>query len=72
MFKQCTGKRLVEHLNKLRLDSATRQLRESEMRIIDIALENGFDSLRSFNRIFASEMGTNPSKYRRRQTSLRA
>ena len=44
---------------------AGRKLRESSANIIEIAFSVGFESLRTFNRIFPKFMGTTPEKYRR-------
>ncbi len=56
-----------EFINMYRLDAALVMLTETDKDIIDIALESGFQSVRSFNDYFVSHVGTTPSKYRRTQ-----
>ena len=38
---------------------------ETDDNVINIAFNVGFESLRTFNRIFPKYMGTTPEKYRR-------
>lgn len=64
-FKAATGKYLKQYVNQLRLDHAYRLLLETRDKIIDIAYESGFESLRTFNRVFFHAMGDTPSIYRK-------
>lgn len=47
-----------------RLHRAKRLLRESELRITDIAFQSGFGSIRRFNAAFAALYGRPPSSFR--------
>jgi two-component system, response regulator YesN len=68
-FKAATGKSLKQYINQLRLDHAYRLLFETQDKIIDIAYEAGFESLRTFNRVFSNAMGDTPSNYRKHYRS---
>lgn len=52
------------YLSHVRLGYALQLMRTSSAPLIDICLEAGFSSLRSFNRAFVEIMGMTPSEYR--------
>ncbi len=64
-FRAYTGKKVQDYINELRVKSAAVSLRETDRKIIDIAFDSGFESLRTFNRAFRSVMGTSPVLYRK-------
>ncbi len=64
LFKQYTGKKVQEYLNELRIKYAANMLTSSNKKIIDIAMESGFETLRTFNRDFIKQMNISPSEYR--------
>ena len=64
IFKQYTGAKLNDYINTLRIDDARERLTGSNSKIIDIALETGFESLATFNRVFKQITGKTPSQYR--------
>lgn len=64
-FKTYTGKKLGDYIYELRIAEAARRLREEDTNIIDIAFDVGFESLRTFQRIFPKHMGKTPDQYRR-------
>ncbi|MBN2159882.1 MAG: helix-turn-helix transcriptional regulator [Spirochaetes bacterium] len=65
LFKTCTSQKLGDYIYELRTTEAAKQLIETDNTIIDIAFSVGFESLRTFNRIFPKFMGMTPEKYRR-------
>ncbi len=67
MFKTHTGKNIRDYLNDLRIKYTVDQLMDTDKKIIDIAFDAGFESLRTFNRIFFRTMGDTPSKYREKE-----
>lgn len=67
MFKSLTGKKISEYINTLRIEEACRLLKEREDKIIDIAFEVGFESLRTFNKWFAKRHGKSPSEYKKQE-----
>ncbi len=64
LFKSRTGKTIQEYVNETRVAEAARRLAESDERMIDIAMDAGFESLRSFYRLFYRVMGATPAEYR--------
>lgn len=64
-FKRVTGRNVSVFLMELRLDFAGQLLRETTLRISDIAAESGFATLSSFNRRFRTRQGCTPRDYRR-------
>ena len=64
LIKKSTGCTLNEHLHNLRVAKARRLLRDSTMSISEIALESGFLSIRTFNRVFSEKSGMSPRDWR--------
>ena len=64
LLKKSTGYTLNEHLHNLRVSKARRLLRDSAMSISEIALESGFLSIRTFNRVFSEKSGMSPRDWR--------
>ena len=54
-----------QYLNEIRLNYATSLLENTDRRITDIYLEAGFESQRTFNRVFRQKYGRTPSEYRK-------
>jgi AraC-like DNA-binding protein len=65
IFKKDTGIKLSDYINNLRIKEAVRQLKNKETKIIDIAFDVGFESLRNFNKVFYHIEGKTPSEYRK-------
>jgi len=59
-----TGSTATQLLHYLRISRARWLLRYSTEPISDIALSSGFASLRTFNRVFVSVIGTSPREFR--------
>ncbi|MBN1621461.1 MAG: helix-turn-helix domain-containing protein, partial [Endomicrobiales bacterium] len=68
IFKTSTGKSFKEYLNEMRVKSTLDKLAYSDEKIIDIAFDAGFESLRTFYRIFYRYMGETPSSYREKKS----
>lgn len=64
-FKKYTGLKLGDYIYELRINEAARRLREEDTNIIDIAFDVGFESVRTFNRIFPKFLNTTPNNYRK-------
>ncbi|MBB6734857.1 helix-turn-helix transcriptional regulator [Cohnella zeiphila] len=62
-FKQVTGKNFIDYLTELRTDKAKELLRETELRINDVAESVGYQHS-YFNRIFKKMEGMTPTRYR--------
>lgn len=63
-FNRVAGKRLDAYINDLRIMKAKSELAESEKTVLEISMESGFSSLRSFNRIFRESEGISPVEFR--------
>ena len=63
-FKEATGENFVRYVARSRYENATTLLRESDLRISEIAFAVGFQSLSQFNRVFKKFAGKSPSEYR--------
>lgn len=60
-----SGQTFTEYLNRCRIEKACRLLRETDMSVLDIALESGYESISYFIRVFRSQEGCTPLKYRK-------
>ncbi|MEX1056587.1 MAG: AraC family transcriptional regulator [Natronospirillum sp.] len=63
-FKKNAGIGFSDYLNKLRIARACTLLRESELKIIAVCQECGYNNLSNFNRQFMREKGMTPTEYR--------
>ncbi len=61
LFGETVGTPFKQHLNILRINEADRMLSGSSLSITEIALHCGFNSLRTFNRVYRSIRGRAPS-----------
>ena len=53
----------VSYLNMLRVEHAAEQLKNTSYKVTDIALQCGFDNVRTFNRVFKEVTGSTPSAF---------
>ena len=65
IFKALTNETLKTYIRSRRLANALDKLREPDIRIIDIAIEAGFESQESFTRAFKKVYGMPPNSYRK-------
>lgn len=63
-FKSHTGENFLEYVHRLRFEFAASLLIASDMTIGDIAIESGFESFRTFSRVFQDICRSTPSEYR--------
>jgi len=63
-FSAITGTTPHQYILRARLRRAAVRLRIEDTRILDIALDSGFEDLSNFNRAFRTEFGTSPRRYR--------
>lgn len=65
LFSKFSGTGFKAYLNRVRIDNAEYMLKNSKEPIIDICFKCGFNSVRTFNRIFKSVKGYTPSDSRK-------
>jgi AraC-like DNA-binding protein/predicted transcriptional regulator YdeE len=64
-FREHTGMTLREYIRMRKVSQAVLDLRNTDMRILDIAVKYGFSSQEAFTRSFIKAFGLTPSTYRR-------
>lgn len=65
LFKSVTGMTVFEHLNRFRINQASRILRSSDQPINQVAEQCGFRSASFFSRKFTEHYGMSPSIYQK-------
>ncbi len=69
LFKQYTGFTFCDYVNYCRLRAAEELLAQPDSSITEIALQSGFPSISTFNRLFKQHKGCSPSEYRAKNNS---
>lgn len=66
VFRAQTGETVMQHVRRLRLERAARTLRTTvaPARLLEVALEAGYESHEAFTRAFQSRFGVAPSTWR--------
>ena len=64
MFRQHTGETFTRHLSRRRVDMATELLAGTRLPVTQVALQCGFNSIATFNRVFREVKGCTPTQYR--------
>jgi AraC family transcriptional regulator len=72
MFSFLSGIGLSEYIRRRRLTLAALDLKDTNLRIIDVAVKYGYDSADAFSRAFHSMHGILPSEARSENTQLKA
>lgn len=70
MFKALTGESLIDYVHSRKLTASIDELIDTGMRIIDIAMDYGFDHEQSYIRAFRKKFGYTPQKVRSDQISI--
>lgn len=65
MIKQLTGMNFTDYVHELRIEMACSLLASSRMSILDVAVESGYSSFKTFSRVFLRKKGITPSAYRK-------
>ena len=66
LFRESTGMSIGRFINMMRIYKAQSLLLTTDLKIIDVALDSGFQSLGNFYKTFQQQVGENPSQYRSR------
>ncbi|RKN78286.1 AraC family transcriptional regulator [Paenibacillus ginsengarvi] len=64
MFREKTGRSFLVYVHQLRINSAASMLIMTDRTIMDIAFDTGFESPRTFYRVFKEIKGQSPKEYR--------
>ena len=65
IFKAMVGENVMEHVTRLKIERAAKQLSQSDSAIIDIAFDTGYTSQAAFTRAFRRRFQTTPKEYRK-------
>ena len=69
-FKKHVGKTITEYINDVRINHATQKLLQTDDKIIDIAIQCGYENVGYFLKRFRKEKGLTPSAFRETQKSI--
>ncbi|MDF7799320.1 helix-turn-helix transcriptional regulator [Pontiellaceae bacterium B1224] len=72
VFQKLTGSTPMEYLFRIRMEHAKTLLRETDIKIIDIAFECGYGTSQYFANTFKQATGATPSEYRKHISGLSA
>lgn len=72
IFQKLTGSTPMEYLFRIRMEHAKTLLRETDIKIIDIAFECGYGTSQYFANTFKQATGATPSEYRKHISGLSA
>lgn len=64
MFRQHTGETFTQYLSRRRVDMAMELLASTRLPVTQVALQCGFNSIATFNRVFREVKGCTPTQYR--------
>ncbi|HEX7712721.1 MAG TPA: response regulator [Bacillota bacterium] len=64
LFKESTGSTVIEYLNKIRIRAAKKLLKETQLKIYEIAEQVGFNDYHYFGIVFKKQTGLAPLEYR--------
>ncbi len=64
LFKEATGKTVVQYINDVRLDKAYELLKNTDMNITQVSMAVGFNDMNYFSRVFRKKNRISPSKVR--------
>lgn len=65
IFKQYTGSSHIEYVNKTRINVAQKLLLDPSISITEVAMNSGFTSITSFNRVFKEIKHCTPSEFKK-------
>ena len=70
LFSEYTKQTFCDYLNLRRIKAAEGLLLNDSLSVTEIAMQSGFSSIATFNRLFKSLKGCSPSEYRRLNTHI--
>lgn len=69
-FKNAIGRSPMEYVNEYRIKQSIRLLEETDLSVMNVCLECGFNNLGNFLREFKKHSGTTPLQYRKNFTNI--
>ncbi len=70
MFHDIVGMTLKSYMTKRRLSRIAEEIRDTDERILDIAVKYGFSSQEALTRVFKTEFACTPAAYRRQKRPI--
>jgi len=70
LFKQLTNESLTEYIGRLKYEKAVKLLTETDMKIIQISTELGYDTQAYFWRFFKKHAGVGPQEFREANNAI--
>jgi AraC-like DNA-binding protein len=71
VFKELTGQTPFEYLRAVRLSRAAARLRDTDAKIVDVALDFVFGSHEGFTRAFSKQFGMTPQHFRKHGSPIK-
>lgn len=71
LFRETVGESVMRYVARRRTALAAKELVDSDLSILEIALKYGYDSHEGFSRSFKAHMGVAPMEYRKYHDSIR-
>ncbi|GGD72980.1 AraC family transcriptional regulator [Paenibacillus nasutitermitis] len=65
LFQRTLNTHFLDYIHKLRVRRASSLLLTTEMSILDISVDSGFESFRTFSRVFKEHTGMSPRAFRK-------
>jgi two-component system response regulator YesN len=65
VYKKTTGKNFTDYVNNYRIASARQLLKQTDLKIIDVAVSTGFYDEKYFSKTFKKIEGITPTEYRK-------
>ena len=65
-FKKAIGRSPIEYVNEYRIKKARHYLEETDLTVMEICLECGYNNLGNFLREFRTDTDTTPLQYRKK------
>ena len=70
LFKETAGKSLTEYINSYRVEKACLDMIYTDKNITEVAMENGFNNVQYFSRVFKQIMNCTPRHYKKNSRSV--
>lgn len=68
LFKKETGRTVIDMLHEIRIDKAKTLLLETDYKVIEVALNIGYDDPSYFSKLFQRVVGCSPRTYKKTAT----